>query len=243
MVHALGGRYDPWYAIVCAAGGRSARPGPPPLEGGPSVNRAQPRRWPAKSTGVTCEGRIGGRGQGGGAAGAWGRGGLAACGGAGVRGKGGVSSAAERHRQARGGAAAGAGQRRPGSPGRSQRWGGRGQRWGLHLARRGRILPSIIHGGESWWRRGERHAVPSRPNRTGTGPAGGIPGGRAGLGSGAPSPGSRECAGRRGGDQAGPRAAPRGGGGRAVLARGRTPRGVRGMGHGPRGRPLPGGAQ
>ena len=37
---------------------------------------------------------------------------------------------------------------------------------------------------------GERHAVPSRPNRTGTGPTGGIPGGRAGLGTGAPGPGS-----------------------------------------------------
>ena len=43
--------------------------------------------------------------------------------------------------------------------------GGRGQRWGPHPARRGRIPPSIIHGGESWRRRGERHAVLSRPNR------------------------------------------------------------------------------
>ena len=66
--------------------------------------------------------------------------------------------------------------------------GGRGQRWGPHPARRGLIPPSIIHGGESRWRRGERHAVPSRPNRTGTGPAGWKPGGRAGLGTGAPGP-------------------------------------------------------
>ena len=85
--------------------------------------------------------------------------------------------------------------------------GGHGQRWGPHPARRGRIPPSVIHGGESWWRRGERLTVPSRPNRTGTGPAGGIPGGRAGLGTGALGPGSREFAGRRGGDRAGPRAA------------------------------------
>ena len=91
--------------------------------------------------------------------------------------------------------------------------GGRGQRWGPHPARRGRIPPSIIHGGESWWRRGERHAVPSRPNRTGTGPAGWIPGGRAGLGTGAPGPGSLVVVGRRGGDRAGPWAAAGEGGG------------------------------
>ena len=85
--------------------------------------------------------------------------------------------------------------------------GGHGQRWGPQPARRGRILPSVIHGGESWWRRGERLAVPSRPSVTGTGPAGVIPGGRAGLCTGALGPGSREFAGRRGGDRAGPRAA------------------------------------
>ena len=50
---------------------------------------------------------------------------------------------------------------------------------------------------------GERYAVPSRPNRTGTGPAGGIPGGRVGLGTGAPGPGSLVVVGRRGGDRAG----------------------------------------
>ena len=48
---------------------------------------------------------------------------------------------------------------------------------------------------------------PLRRNRTGTGPAVGIPGGRARLGTGALRPGSREFAGRRGGDHAGPRAA------------------------------------
>ena len=138
-----------------------------------------------------------------------------------------------------GGGAAGAGQSRPGSPGRSRCRGGRGQRWGPHPARRGRIPPSIIHGGESWWRRGERHAVPSRLNRTGTGPAGGIPGGGAGLGTGAPGPGSLVVVGRRGGDRAGLwAAAGEGGRGRAGRARGRTPRGPRGLGEGSRGRPF-----
>ena len=151
-----------------------------------------------------------------------------------------VSSAAERHR------AADRAEERPGlaKVGRGSRGargvgGGRGQRWGPHPARRGRIPPSIIHGGESWWRRGERHAVPSRPNRTGTGPAGWIPGGRAGLGAGAPGPGSLVVVGRRGGDRAGPwAAAGEGGRGRAGRARGRTPRGPRGLGEGSRGRPF-----
>ena len=53
-----------------------------------------------------------------------------------------------------GGGAAGGGQSRPGSPGRSRCRRGRGRRWGPHRAQRGRIPPSIIHGGESWWRRG-----------------------------------------------------------------------------------------
>ena len=122
-----------------------------------------------------------------GGGGAW-EGRVRACSG----GRGSVRSAAKRHRVAvRSGCAAGAGQSRPGSPGRSWCWGGCGRRWGPHPARRGRIPPSTIHGGESWWRRGECHTVPSRPNRTGTGPAGGTPGGRAGLGTGAPRPGSR----------------------------------------------------
>ena len=86
---------------------------------------------------------------------------------------------------------------------------------------------------------GERHTVPSRPNRTGTGPAGGIPGGRAGLGTGAPGPGSLVVVGWRGGDRAGLwAAAGEGGRGRAGRARGRTPRGPRGLGEGSRGRPF-----
>ena len=138
-----------------------------------------------------------------------------------------------------GGGAAGAGQSRPGSPGRLRCRGGRGQRWGPHPARRGRIPSGIIHGGEYWWRRGERRTVPSRPNRTGTGPAGGIPGGRAGLGIGAPGPGSLVVVGRRGGDRAGLWvAAGEGGRGRAGRARGRTPRGPRGLGEGSRARPF-----
>ena len=91
-----------------------------------------------------------------------------------------------------GGGAAGAGQSRPGSPGRSRCRRGRGQRWGPHPARRGRITPSIIHGGESWWRRGgaPRSPLAAEPDRDGprrrdTGGADG-----AGLrGSGAPVPG------------------------------------------------------
>ena len=86
---------------------------------------------------------------------------------------------------------------------------------------------------------GERHAVPSRPNRTGTGHAGGIPGGRAGLGTGASGPGSLVVVGRRGGDRAGLwAAAGEGGRGRAGRAQGRTPRGARGLGEGSRGRPF-----
>ena len=79
-----------------------------------------------------------------------------------------------------GGGAAGAGQSRPGSPGRSRCRRGCGQRWGPHPARRGRIPPSIIHGGESWWRQGGAPrrplaAEPDRdgPRRRGTGGAGG----------------------------------------------------------------------
>ena len=87
---------------------------------------------------------------------------------------------------------------------------------------------------------GKRHAVPSRPNRTGTGPAGWIPGGRAGLGSGAPGPGSLVALGRRGGDRAGLwAAAGEGGRGRAGRAWGRTPRGPQELGEGSRGRPFP----
>ena len=84
-------------------------------------------------------------------------------------------------------------------------------------------------------------ATPSpRPNRTGTGPAGGIPGGRGGLGTGALGPRSREFLGRRGGDRPRLRAAAgEGGCGSAGLARGRTPRGPRWQGEGSRERPFP----
>ena len=78
-----------------------------------------------------------------------------------------------------------------------------------------------------------RHAVPSRPNRTGTGPAGWIPGGRAGLGSGAPGPETLVAVGWRGGDWAGLwAAAGEGGRRRAGRARGRTPRGPQELGEG-----------
>ena len=78
--------------------------------------------------------------------------------------------------------------------------GGHGQRRGPHPARRGRIPPSIIHGGESWSRRGEapRRPLAAEPDRDGprrmdTGGAGG-----AGLrGSGARDPGG--CGPARGG--------------------------------------------
>ena len=74
--------------------------------------------------------------------------------------------------------------------------------------RRGqRMPPSVIHGGEPWWRRGEPLAVPSQVNQPGAGPAGWISGGRAGLGTGAQGPGFRKFADRRGGDRAGLRAA------------------------------------
>ena len=135
--------------------------------------------------------------------------------------------------------AAGAGQSRPGSPGRSRCRRGRGQRWGLHPARRGRILPSIILGGESWWRQGgaPRRPLAAQPDRDG--PRRRIPGGRAGPGTGAPGPGSLVVVGRRGGDRAGLwAAAGEGGRGRAGRARGRTPRGPQGLGEGSRGRPF-----
>ena len=112
--------------------------------------------------------------------------------------------------------------------------GGHGQRRGPHPARRGRIPPSIIHGGESWWRRGGS-ATPSPRGRTGPGRAlpDGYRGGRAGLGSGAPGPGSLVAVGRRGGDRAGLwAAAGEGGRGRAGRAGGRTPRGPQELGEG-----------
>ena len=86
---------------------------------------------------------------------------------------------------------------------------------------------------------GQRHAVLSRPNQTGMGPAGWIPGGRAGLGTGAPVSGSLVVVGRRLGARAGPwAAAGEGGRGRAGQARRRTPRGPPGLGEGSLGRPF-----
>ena len=86
---------------------------------------------------------------------------------------------------------------------------------------------------------GERHAVPSRPNRTGTGPAGGIPGGGRGWAPGLRGPGPRWLwagAGETG--RASWLRLVRGGRGRAGRARGRTPTGPRGLGEGSRGRPF-----
>ena len=81
--------------------------------------------------------------------------------------------------------------------------GGHGQRRGPHPARRGRIPPSIIHGGESWWRRGEvpRRPLAAEPDRDG--PRRMDTGGARGLGSRGPGPGTLVAMGRRGGDRAG----------------------------------------
>ena len=96
------------------------------------------------------------------------------------------------------------GRPRPAKVGRGARGargaGGHRQRRGPHPARRGRIPPSIIHGCETWWRRGEapRRPLVAEPDRDGprrmdTGGAGG-----AGLwGSGAQDPGG--CGPGRGG--------------------------------------------
>ena len=146
-----------------------------------------------------------------------------------------VSSAAERHR------AADRAEERPGlaKVGRGARGargvGGAAVSGGARTPSRRASSTGANPGGGG----GERHAVPSRPNRTGTGPAGGIPGGRAGLGTGAPGPGSLVVVGRRGGDRAGLwAAAGEGGRGRAGRARGQTPRGPQGLGEGSRGRPF-----
>ena len=140
-----------------------------------------------------------------------------------------------------GGGAAGAGQSRLGSPGRSRCRRGRGRRWGPHPPRRGRIQPSIIHGGESWWRQGGS-VTPSPQGRTGPrrAPPEGYRGGGRGWAPGLRGPGSLVVVGRRGGDRAGLwAAAGEGGRGRAGRARGRAPRGPRGLSEGSRGRPFP----
>ena len=143
-------------------------------------------------------------GGGGGAVGWWGGGAREGDGGA-------VSSAAERHRAADraeerpGLAKVGRGARGAQGVGGAAVSGGARTPLGGDESRRASSTGAKPGGGG-----GERHAVPSRPNRTGTGPAGGIPGGRVGLGTGAPGPGSLVVAGRRGGDRAG-------GGGLAVV--------------------------
>ena len=178
---------------------------------------------------------VGGGGGGGGAMGWW----LVV----GVReGDGGaVSSAADRHR------AADRAEERPGlaKVGRGARGargvgGGRGQRWGPHPARRGRIPPSIIHGGESWWRRGgaPRRPLMAEPDRDGPRRMDTKGGGR-GWAAGLRGPGPWWLWAGAGETGRGPwAAAGEWGRGRAGLARGRTPRGPRGLGEGSRGRPF-----
>ena len=149
---------------------------------------------------------------------------------------------AKRHRVAvRSGCAAGAGQSRPGEPGALEVSGGAADGDGARTPLGGdesRRAPSTgaNPGG------GGGSATPSPRGRTGPGraPPEGRRGGWAGLGTGALRPGSRLCVGRRVG-RPGRALGLRPGGGRgwrAVLARGRTPRGPRGLGEGPRGRPL-----
>ena len=178
--------------------GRGARPGPPPRAGGPLVRKAAVRQRLRQPTSGASLPERGGAGEWGGSGGTayslGGGGGLWAGEWARARGGRGCGELSRRAspcgRPGRG--AAGAGQSRPGSPGRSRCRGGRGQRWGPHPARQGRTPPSIIHGGESWWRRGgaPRRPLAAEPDRDGprrmdTGGAGG-----AGLrGSGARVPG------------------------------------------------------
>ena len=190
-------------------------------------NNGGPRRGPAAwgGGGVTAR-TLGGE---------WGGCGLV--GGRAREGDGGaVSSATERHRAANraeerpGLAKVGRGARGARGVGGAAVSGGARNPLGGDESRRASSTGANLGGGGV-----ERHAVPSRANRTGTGPAGWIPGGRAGMGTGAPGPGSMVVVGQRGGDRAGPWvAAGEGGRGRAGRARGRTPRGPRGLGEGSR---------
>ena len=149
----------------------------------------------------------------------------------------------ERHRAAdRGRGAAGAGQSRPGSPGRSWCWGLRSAMGpapcsaGTNPAEhhpRGRIL--VEAGGVP------HRPLAAEPDRdgprrmdTGGGGRGWAPGLRG------PGPGSAWAGTGETGRALGLRLGG-GRGGRAVLARGRIPSGLRGLGEGPRGRPLHGG--
>ena len=187
------------------------------------------------------------------AAGAWralGGGGGAVSVRVGVRARewGGIEVSSESQRAAdRGRGAAGAGHSRSGSPGRSWCWGPRlamgpaPRSAGTNPAKhhpRGRIL---VEAGGVPHRPLAAELDRDRPHRMYTGGAGGA--GHRGSearvpvvrGSARGRPGGPWGCGWGGGGGGG------GGGGRAVLARGRIPRGPRGLGEGPRGRPLLGG--
>ena len=85
--------------------------------------------------------------------------------------------------------------------------GGHGQRWGPHPARRGRIWPSNIHGGEFCWRRGETPRRPLTAEYDQDGPRRMETGGAGGVGLRGSGPGFLVVVRRRGGDRAGPWAA------------------------------------
>ena len=177
--------------------GRGARPGPPPRAGSPLVRKASVCRRLRQPTSGALLPERGGAGQ-------WGGGGGTAClfggGGCGLMGgraregdEGAVSSAAERHRAADraeerpGLAKVGRGARGARGVGGAAVSGGARTPLGGDESRRASSTGANPDGGG-----GERHAVPSWRNRTGTGPAGWIPGGAGAAGhwsSGAPVPG------------------------------------------------------
>ena len=151
-----------------------------------------------------------------------------------------MSSAAERHRAAdRGRGAVGAGQSRPGSPGRSRCRGaavsgGARTPLGGDESRRASSTGANPGGGGG-------SATPSPRGRTGPGraPPDGYRGGGRGWAPGLRGPGPWWLwtgAGETG--RAHGLRLVRGGRGRAGRARGRTPRGPRGLGEGSRGRPF-----
>ena len=151
-----------------------------------------------------------------------------------------MSSAAERHRAAdRGRGAVGAGQSRPGSPGRSRCRGaavsgGARTPLGGDESRRASSTGANPGGGGG-------SATPSLRGRTGPGhaPPDGYRGGGRGWAPGLRGPGPWWLwtgAGETG--RAHGLRLVRGGRGRAGRARGRTPRGPRGLGEGSRGRPF-----
>ena len=98
-----------------------------------------------------------------------GGGGVGRFAGARARGRGCGVLSRERHRSLdREGGAAAAGQSWPGIPGRPRHLGPRSAE-GPAPRSAERIPPSIIHGGESWWRRGEapRRPLAAEPDRDG----------------------------------------------------------------------------